>query len=202
MKYLAGAIALSLVVACGASAAGAAAIVDQSNLPTNVRYLGSDEWQQQVTAGVGGQLDGVMLYGDDPSNLVRIALGDAFQSGPFVFSQTVHLIDGGFYIDTSAAHILLSAGQAFVIDVSGGSASCCTLRGSSANYAGGDMYDISPPFPPFDWTAELGGSLAFRTFMGPATASAAPEPSAWLLLTAGFGLIGAALRRRATVLVA
>lgn len=194
-KRLASAVAGSLILASAAGAAHAVAVLDQSNLPTNLRYTDTDEWQQEVTAGVSGELDGIELYGGDVSNLVRIAVGDAFQTGPFDFSQTVHLTATGLYIDTSAAHITLSAGDTFVIDVSGGT-TCCFLKGSTATYAGGDLYDKGGNFPPLDWTTSIGGSLAFQTFMAPAVTDAVPEPGAWLLMTAGFGLTGAAVRRR------
>ena len=189
-RVLAGAGAVALGLALG-SAAHAAAVLDQSNPPDFLGLNDSFEWQQQVTSGAAGTLAGITLYGSSSSDLVRIALGNAFNSGPFVFSQTVTLSSVGTFIDTSAAGIHLTPGQTFVIDVSAGDG-CCFLRGSVNPYSGGDLFLNSGS--PQDYTTAFGYSMGFQTFVS----GGVPEPATWAMLLIGFGVAGAVLRRRAS----
>lgn len=174
-----------------ASPALAAGVLDQDSAPLGGRFLESLNWQQEVTAGLSGQLMGLTLYGDGTSVDVGVSSGDAYQSGPFQFSGHATLSDAGVFVDTSAANILLTAGDRFVIDLRNGSGG--NILEALHTYSGGDLwlnFGVA-----FDDTAQTGQSLAFQTFMGPAPAGA-PEPATWAILLTGFAGLGAALRRR------
>jgi hypothetical protein len=174
--------------------ARAAPVLDQQAAPFGGSLYEGFEWQQEVTAGVTGQLAGLTLYGAGTNVTVRVNPGSGFHSGPYAFSQAVQLASGGTYIDTSSANIQLTAGQQFVIDLFGGS--------------GGNIFAAATPHPggslflnlgvPSDFTACCNFGLAFRTFVEPAGGGggAVPEPDAWALMILGFGGAGAVLRRR------
>ncbi|WP_421935694.1 PEPxxWA-CTERM sorting domain-containing protein [Phenylobacterium sp.] len=189
------ALATGLLALAGGSAALAAdGVLDQANLGMDVGLNGVGyQWQQQITAGLGGRLTGISLWGGYAAR-VRIAKGDAFSTGPFVFSQMVDFGPPGtekLFIDTRAANIVLSAGDTFVIDLSD---AVDGYGASSVPYAGGDLWITDPVFytTPFNYTAAHGTSLRFETYM-----DAVPEPATWAMMIAGFGLAGGALRRRA-----
>jgi hypothetical protein len=187
-------------IAILATAAHAATVVDQENLPSvNWGLNDSFEWQQQVTAGISGLLAGIELFGSSPSDLVRIGLGDAFSTGPFAFSEQVSLNSSGFYIDTSQANIMLTAGEPFVVDVSDGSPKyqCCLLEASysltNPAYSGGDLYlNYYGDIVNYS-TSYYHDDMAFITFM---KSSAVPEPSAWTMILLGFAGVGYAGYRR------
>lgn len=187
------ALAAAMVVCTSAQAA---AVLDQINQPGRGVLNESVEWQQEVTAGVSGQLAGITLYGAATDLLVRIAQGDAFYSGAYAFSQTTSLAADGVFIDTSAANIMLTAGQHFVIDLSQGSGGNIFFLASP--YAGGHFFLKDGTVT--DFTGAYGYSLAFQTFMD--SGGAVPEPSTWALLLMGFGGLGAVLRRRRSPVIA
>jgi hypothetical protein len=192
-KFLCGAAIVTL-----ATASHATTVIDQENLPSPDWGLNDSlEWQQQVTAGISGLLAGIELFGSSPSDLVRIGLGDAYRRGPFAFSKRVSLNNNGFYINTSQADIMLTAGESFVIDVSGGSPNCCQLEASYSltrpTYSGGDLYlnyfgrieNYSKSY--------FHDDMAFVTFM---TTPTIPEPAAWTMILLGFAGLGYAGHRR------
>lgn len=192
MKVVASFVAGVLALASVSAAQAADGVLDQSN-PGGSAGLNAvgHQWQQEVTAGVGGRLNGIMLWGGG-SLRVRIAEGDAFNAGPFAFSQWVTFEPNGLaglFIDTRAANIVLSAGETFVIDLSEGTEA---YTGSVTPYAGGNLWLAGGGWPTtFNFTERFGTSLAFETYMG-----AVPEPETWALMILGFGLAGAGLRRR------
>ncbi len=135
-------------------------------------------------------LAGIELFGNSASDLVRIAVVDAFKNGPFAFSEIVTLNNGGFFIDTSAANIDLSVGETFVIDVSEGTHVTQALAGSDHSYSGGGLFvkegaGLIVELPNY--------SMAFQTFVG--TATTVPEPSTWAMIILGFAGLGYAGRR-------
>ncbi len=189
LKFKSSAIAAALAgVAIGVSSANAAGVLDQNNAPYPLGLNDDLEWQQQVTAGLSGELVGITLYGSGASDFVQIAQGVGFYSGSYAFAQTVHLSPGGTFIDTSAANIMLAAGQTFVIDVTQGQG-CCTLAANPSHYAGGDLFVVA------SGVHDTVFSMAFQSFM----ANGVPEPTTWALIVGGLSLTGAALRRRRSV---
>jgi hypothetical protein len=168
------------------SSANAASVLDQNSAPGGGAFNESLDWQQQVTAGITGKLVGITLYGDGTALNVGVSAGDAFQAGPYAFSSGETLSASGTFIDVSAANIFLTAGDHFIIDMSGGSNG--NLLASTTAYTGGDLFlnfgIVS------DFTQQAGYSMAFQTFMS------VPEPASWALMLVGFGSLGAVLRRR------
>jgi hypothetical protein len=178
---------LLIVALLSGSMAARASVLDQNNPVGSVGLSDSLEWQQQVTDGIAGVLAGVTLYTNTVSDLdtVSIGVGSAFTTGPFAFTTTATLTPTGTFIDTSAANIHLTAGEHFVIDVSGGPA-VGNLAGNAAAYSGGDLFlNLGGPI---DYTTAYGYSMAFQTNMTPVPLPAA----AWLLLSGlgGLGLLG------------
>ncbi|HET6970167.1 MAG TPA: PEPxxWA-CTERM sorting domain-containing protein [Phenylobacterium sp.] len=176
-----------------ATAAHAAGVLDQQALPFGGSLYEGLEWQQQVTAGLTGRLTGITLYGNGTDLTVRIAKGDVASPAPFAFSSLAHLSPAGTFIDTSAAGILLTAGDKFVIDTTAGSNGNISV--AAGPYAGGHLYlNFGAPS---DFTSCCGFSaMAFQTYVDGPAAGTVPEPAAWALMIVGFGGAGLMLRRR------
>ncbi len=188
LKTFASALA---ALALSGAAAHAAGVLDQQAQPFGGSLYEGLEWQQQVTAGLSGLLSGVTLYGNGTDLTVRIASGGAFNPGPYAFSGTAHLTPTGTFIDTSAANITLSAGDAFVIDTIGGVNGNISL--AAAPYAGGHLFANFGV--PVDYTTCCGvTAMAFQTFVE--APGGVPEPASWALMLTGFGGVGALLRQR------
>jgi len=185
---------------------GHASTLDQNNAFGNGNANGSFEWQQQVTAGLSGQLAGITLYdiyGETAT--VSIGIGDAFTNS-FVFSESVSLNGGSSgwnpgstFIDTSAANIILTAGERFVIDESGASLPY-SIDFANSSYTGGDLYTKLGANSPVDFdTVHGNGSLPFQTYMD-TDPTPTPEPSSLLLLLTGLSAGVLLLRRRSEML--
>ena len=172
-----------------------AGVLDQNN-PINPLYTSltnNFEYQQQVTAGIGGTLAGIELYSvasPATSDVVSILVG-----GSTLFSGTETLAASGsspFYtgtfIDTSSAGITLTSGESFIIDVVGSGTGA--LGASTTTYSGGALSEIvsgttiAPP-PGIN-------SLAFQTYV-----TTVPLPPGLPLLLSGLAGLGLIARRRA-----
>jgi hypothetical protein len=188
------------------SGAANASIVDVSNPPGTSSCLctiGLNDYleiQQQVTDVHGGILAGITLYtleGDDVDT-VNIGVGNAFHSGnTYAFSQTnLDVKSTGTFIDTSAAHIVLTPGENFFIDVSGNPNTTGTVTGNLAT--NGPYLDGKNLYLVVDATPYLqeGESMAFITYI----ATPVPVPAAVWLLMSGLGMLTVGFRRRGAAL--
>jgi len=178
---------LSLVLPFLVAAAQAGTILDQSTVSNPSTYGGlndSLEWQQQVTAGIGGMLAVIELFGDNNDTVtVSIGLGAGPFAGPFAFTTSASITQSGAFIDTLAANILLTPGEQFVIDTSGGSGHTnAGLFNASFPYAGGGLFRIGGENA-FD------DHMIFETFVLTKGGASTPEPTSLVLLSLGLGMI-------------
>lgn len=115
-------------------------------------------------------------------------------------------ITGGDFSTDKMYHALTdSAADVLTVNFAATTLASLTLYGRTDSYAFRDLYKVSI----FDAAGSLlySGKLDARS--GPATVTfdapavgGVPEPTTWALLAAGFGLIGAAARRRTAAAVA
>lgn len=159
------------------------------------------EWQQEIVAGVSGQLVGIDLYPTGPEDVFILSInkGTAWQTDEDDFTARIETagtnwgnLDAPAYIDLSTANIHLSAGETFVIGLTG------TGDGSDFHYAlnaskydpveigryvepgkyipGRLLLDAHQFGPPGNYQLQSGLDLAFRTYM------LVPEPTCTTLL--------------------
>lgn len=164
-------------------------------------------WQQEILAGVTGQLVGldVFMFGAGPLT-VSVNVGSPLQTDPNDFTASILGIattQTSQHLDLTSANIYLAAGDAYILSISGANqgfpptvlalGTRDTLAGGL--YAGrlfnsGSVYDQSN-----------GGrfDLGFRTYMRlpDPSATVTPEPTSLALAGfAGVGMVIGAWRRR------
>jgi hypothetical protein len=182
----------------------ASTVLDVINPPSTSAGLNDFlEYQQQVTDGIGGTLAGITLYTLDPTvtdaDTVRIAViptpptgPPVFYTGAYTFNEAVTLNSTtGTFIDTSAANIVLTKGEEFVIDVSGnpnttGDLAGNLAQGASQYLSGNNLFVVVDAVYP-----QGPESMAFETSI-----TTVPIPAtAWLLIS-GLGALTVGMRRR------
>lgn len=199
-----------------ATAAHAVPILDQASVPeTGAIPLPNEGFgpgglgvlSQTFTAGLTGTLTRIdlALVGSPfsradggftvslrtPASVELFSTYVSYAAPPNVFSANWTDIPS---FDLSAAAIAVSAGQQFSIVISADllddPSGVSWLHGAGGvpfSYAGGDGYVSFFGGTPI----ASGRDMGFRTYVD----AAVPEPGAWALLLAGFGLAGAVLRR-------
>lgn len=179
---------------------------------------GFNQLVQTVTAGVGGRLAGIDLQlargqgtgfvnfflfagdGTIPGTQVAYTTGIALADLP---ASPALAVNNLYAVDVSAANFQVAPGQLFSFGIGPsnplnqpGSVSLLTGSGPAGSPPPPNVY----PFGTLSVTANgvsyvpAAGDGGFQTRVD--TAAATPEPAAWLMLIAGFGAAGGALRRR------
>lgn len=138
----------------------------------------------RVVNSIGVQASGGATIGIGAASNVNVALGT---SPGFDYDQS--------YSGTQS--FFARPGDVNVVDLQ----ASANLDGDSSHFGGyvsayADPYiTIDPDFA----AAHPGYSLSFSDGVGNTLAGAVPEPAGWALLLTGFGIIGAALRRRSAM---
>jgi len=127
--------ACAVVALCAAPLFAQTGVVDQDDpyppaaFASTAGFNGSASslvWQQQVRAGIAGQLEGVNLHlnGALGSTMnVRFRLGDGWNTSVVLFSTVITKQTASFdevvFVNCASANILLGVGSTFVIEVQG-----------------------------------------------------------------------------------
>ncbi len=106
----------------------------------------------------------------------------------------------GFVYDPSAGNLLLDV--LIPAGTSVGGPGFFLASYDAANQVNDGIYSVSSIFDGSATTGTTGTAGTITQFTGTALAGAVPEPGTWLLMTAGFGLVGLGVRRRTTALAA
>lgn len=168
--------------------------------------------QTGFTPAVVGALGGGLS-----SLSVRITLFDGDSaSGNFDFNDNTFLVNGTSlgnwssvptYQTSADGLTLLSSGSGFGNNIlstgffsttNAGALSSIFSSLSSSNALAFTLNDVDPGDNFFDFTQGVNGSL-INVGQGPVVTpptGAVPEPSTWLMMIAGFGMLGGAMRRR------
>jgi hypothetical protein len=146
------------------------------------------------------------VFGTRPFNFVSqvFAWGGTGVSGNALYTSAIQTITGSMLTTTYSSGISLTPGQqyiAFVTPNPGGVA----LGGSGYGFMAGNLrygannfrYAVFDPSKPGNWGPRFGDAQFHADF----SAGAVPEPANWAMLIAGFGLVGAAMRRRRVAVV-
>lgn len=154
------------------------------------------QWQQGVTAGLGGLLTSVELnFASTGTTRVYVNLGAPWQTDADDFSAAVAVPAVGWTsVDVSNAGIFLAPGDEFSLGFEGfGSSSTApTVTGHQGNgtYAGGALFYNGSGFT----NGSLTSDINFRTYVD--TAVVVPLPAAaYLLVSCLAGLVPLARRK-------
>lgn len=168
----------------------AGVIVDQiGGGPNGILAVGQGRsYQQEVTAGVTGDLVGVSLWswGLSPNTsrpiTVGINLGTGWQTDAAAVSQTFAPTASNqrMFIDFSATPLFLRAGDQFVITLSGASNFGYVAFGND-DYAGHSLF--------FNGAERASDDLHFLTHMSVVSGGTVPEPGSLAVFGAGALLV-------------
>ncbi|MBX9664394.1 PEPxxWA-CTERM sorting domain-containing protein [Novosphingobium sp.] len=202
------------------TASNAAVVVDQNNLAVPGFYAGaqvyssvsgSPEAAQTFTAGISGLLSKVdLMIGGvadsamtlmirpvnagviDPNNanaLASFSIASPKWGTPFYPIST---------FDVSSAGVIVAAGQQYALSLSSNTSIFAGWAGPDTTpYAGGSAWGRTSTTSAWGNPVGTSGDLLFATYVDDSPAvTAVPEPSVWVLMVIGFGLVGGAMRRR------
>ncbi len=167
---------LCVAAALATSASAQTGTLDQESPVGRMEFnidLPSYTWQQQVSVGMAGQLEGIAVNLSGEVGVsgatFSIGLGDAWSTN-IVFETVVRLQedDAWHFIDTTGANIQLQPGDVFVIQ-SNGNGSGMWINGSYVAPPGDPLY-AEPLFLDGDLFGDDGWRHGFRSYMltGPA----------------------------------
>ena len=106
----------------------------------------------------------------------------------------------GFTYDPSAGNLLLDV--LIPTGTSVGGPGFFLASYDAANQVNDGIFSVSDIFNGDATTGTIGTAGTITQFTGTAIAGAVPEPGTWLLMTAGFGLVGFGVRRRTAAIAA
>lgn len=162
---------VAVALCCAGMTFGQNGTLDQESPVDNASFNGdasSLTWQQQVKAGIDGQLEGfsMVFTGTNGSSKIDVAigLGDAWSSN-IVFTQTVTLQNSQAwqFVNTTSANIQLFAGDTFVIQTRGNNTGM-GIRGSHVDPPGDPLYS-EPLWLNGQNFSDGGWRLGFRSYM-------------------------------------
>jgi hypothetical protein len=220
MKSFSSACGAAAAVLLGMAMPGQASVVDVDTIYTKAEGsgwtysgFGRTTWiSQSFTAGVSGSLDRMDLqivrFGADDLRF-RFGSGEAI-AGTYVqmlafdvAAADVPTTEGGLFgVDLASHGLRLEAGQIYSVILSS------TLAGQGGQFGWvigevtpDNMQITAPPYAGGQAFASVDQGLSWqsrgvdrplRTWM----TAAVPEPATWAMFIAGFGVVGAAARRR------
>lgn len=124
------------------------------------------------------------------SHCINLPLPAAYNDGRFDFTFTGgDDLVGTYFGNLSASATPGTFTNVQTFTVTGGTG---RFLGASGTLLGDGLVTFAPGAPP-SATIDIAGNLALP---------AVPEPAAWLMMIAGFGFTGAAMRRRASLVLA
>jgi hypothetical protein len=176
---LPGALALVIALTMATSAVGSPPqvigkpLLDQFNVGEAGGALNGGstplKWQQEVTAGIAGQLTRLDLFvvidpsvGETSATEVAVTLGAVGQEGQLVWSTTEVLRSGWNTFDLSKAKIFLEAGQEYAISIQGQSADSFN---PGIAFSAGDVYPAGELFLNGSIDIYEGYDMLFRTYV-------------------------------------
>ena len=193
-------LAVVSVALLSAVSANAASLIDQ-NAPTNNSYMAAfDQLDlaqsfKQTATNISGA--GIFLQAGQGSTApVTISLWDKLPNvaGAALLATSTATGTSGNWLDVFWSPLSIAAATTYYLVFSGNTS--LGISGDASNgYAFGNVFANSgyDSFGGFDYT--------FRTYASDAT-GAVPEPASWAMMIAGFGLAGAAMRRRRSLVAA
>ena len=196
-----------LVFAISAMAIPAAAAVSVSqngNIAAGIAAFGASttvlDWSAGGAPGsasgainIANWIDGTG-FDDGVNPAVDLAI-DGIENVTWNFAAPVTRI--GFAIATGLGRFgteIDFLGASFNLLTSNGDVATLTLIDPGAGYAAWVVVTSTTPFTSLQFS-EIGSNIQDQ-YWGNVVAQAVPEPASWAMLIAGFGLVGASMRRR------
>ena len=182
---------IAVAAALIATQADAADFIDQNQPLSNTYMAGFSQTgiAQSFTTAQSNVSGGgaYLIYTNGGGYDVTVGLWDALpnQAGANELASATGTTNGDGWFDAFWTPHAVTAGQTYYLtfDATGTGG----LLGTTYNtYAVGNVYANYIPYSGYDYT--------FRTYSS--TSGAVPEPATWGMMLVGFGVMGAAMRRR------
>ena len=178
--------------------------VDFNPVPDRLRIIGDTGQNLRANLATGGVITDTAITrsGGGAISLVGSAYTNSLPSTTPPATTVIYGIDdatdslvtsaapnGGVYSSVGALNVALAAADAVAFDILG--------------FSGTGFLSVNNLLYSVDLTSGAAtslGSLGQSSLIGLTAIGAVPEPTTWAMMIAGFGIVGASLRRRRTVL--